>query len=376
MAGAVAVAVAVAVVTLLGAVGELPAALGARTTQNTIRYLADDRFPGWKGEVATIGARSAQDGSAVRSGLAVNDTGAKPDMVYGMTPVNREWMTFGDADGTVLYSGEVLQMSSQPRVFLYKNFLTQEECDFLISHSKNKLQASTVVDNKTGKSIPSTVRTSYGTHFDYGENQVVRDIEARVAAVTMLPADNGEPMQILRYEHGQKYEPHQDYFHDDYNQRPEIGGQRVLTVLMYLATVADGAGGETVFPSSRIKPGKDTRDPDVWSECARRGVAVKAVAGDAVVFYSIKPDGELDRKSLHGSCPTYEGEKWSATKWIRAGAYLGRKDKNKKQHTDPCHDDDIFMCREWAGKGECEKNPGFMLKGCRKSCKQCTPGSA
>lgn len=72
MAGAVAVAVAVAVVTLLGAVGELPAALGARTTQNTIRYLADDRFPGWKGEVATIGARSAQDGSAVRSGLAVS----------------------------------------------------------------------------------------------------------------------------------------------------------------------------------------------------------------------------------------------------------------------------------------------------------------
>jgi prolyl 4-hydroxylase len=45
---------------------------------------------------------------------------------------------------------------------------------------------------------------------------------------------NGEPMQILRYEHGQKYDAHQDYFHDDYNQRPEIGGQRVLTVLMYL----------------------------------------------------------------------------------------------------------------------------------------------
>lgn len=41
-------------------------------------------------------------------------------------------------------------------------------------------------------------------------------------------------MQILNYVHGQKYEPHYDYFHDTVNARPENGGQRVATVLMYL----------------------------------------------------------------------------------------------------------------------------------------------
>jgi len=47
-------------------------------------------------------------------------------------------------------------------------------------------------------------------------------------------AENQEAMQILHYEHGQKYEPHNDYFHDSVNSAPATGGQRVATVLMYL----------------------------------------------------------------------------------------------------------------------------------------------
>lgn len=33
---------------------------------------------------------------------------------------------------------------------------------------------------------------------------------------------------------GQEYKPHEDYFHDTVNARPENGGQRIATVLMYL----------------------------------------------------------------------------------------------------------------------------------------------
>jgi hypothetical protein len=39
------------------------------------------------------------------------------------------------------------------------------------------------------------------------------------------------------------------------------------------------------------------------------------------MFYSLKPDGELDPTSLHGSCPTLAGNKWSATKWIHIGPF-------------------------------------------------------
>ena len=53
---------------------------------------------------------------------------------------------------------------------------------------------------------------------------------------------------MLRYNYGQKYDAHFDYFHDKLNS--QLGGHRVATVLMYLSDVEHG--GETVFPSSEV----------------------------------------------------------------------------------------------------------------------------
>lgn len=64
----------------------------------------------------------------------------------------------------------------------------------------------------------------------------------------MLSLEHGEQIQILHYEHGQKYEPHYDYFVDKVNQ--ELGGNRVATVLIYLSNIEKG--GETVFPYSEV----------------------------------------------------------------------------------------------------------------------------
>ncbi len=59
-----------------------------------------------------------------------------------------------------------------------------------------------------------------------------------------------------------------------------------------------------------------------WSQCAKQGLAVKPVRGDALMFYSLKPDGSTDQASLHGSCPTSaQQNKWSATKWIHVGSF-------------------------------------------------------
>lgn len=44
--------------------------------------------------------------------------------------------------------------------------------------------------------------------------------------------EHGEGLQVLHYEVGQKYEPHFDYFLDEFNTKN--GGQRIATVLMYL----------------------------------------------------------------------------------------------------------------------------------------------
>lgn len=262
----------------------------------------------------------------------------------------------------------VTQLSWNPRAFLYKGFLSDEECDHLINLARDKLEKSMVADNESGKSIESEVRTSSGMFIGKAQDEIVDNIEARIAAWTFLPQENGESIQILHYEHGQKYEPHFDYFHDKANQ--ELGGHRVVTVLMYLSNVEKG--GETVFPNSEgktIQP-KD----DSWSDCAKNGYAVKPWKGDALMFFSLHPDATTDTNSLHGSCPVIEGEKWSATKWIHVRSF----EKSLKHAASGDCIDENENCPLWAKAGECEKNPVYMVGSegsygsCRKSCKVCS----
>lgn len=58
-----------------------------------------------------------------------------------------------------------------------------------------------------------------------------------------------------------------------------------------------------------------------YSKCAQAGVAVKPKKGDALFFYSLTPDGQMDEKSLHAGCPVVRGDKWSATKWLRVNHF-------------------------------------------------------
>lgn len=261
---------------------------------------------------------------------------------------------------------KVTQLSWHPRAFLYTGFLTPEECDHLIDLARGKLQKSMVADNESGESIESEVRTSSGMFLQKRQDEIVADIEARIAAWTFLPVENGENIQILHYEHGQKYEPHYDFFHDKANQ--ELGGHRVATVLMYLSDVE--SGGETVFPNSEVKFTKD----ETWSECAKRGHAVKPRKGDALLFFSLHPDATTDSSSLHASCPVIEGEKWSATKWIHVRSF---EKPVRPSARGECVDENEH-CAMWAKAGECKKNPVYMVGSkdsfgyCRKSCKACT----
>ncbi|KAI3460431.1 hypothetical protein Pfo_017094 [Paulownia fortunei] len=207
-------------------------------------------------------------------------------------------------------------LSWEPRAFIYHNFLSKEECEYLINLARPHMVKSTVVDSKTGKSKDSRVRTSSGMFLRRGRDKVIRDIEKRLADYTFIPAEHGEGLQVLHYEVGQKYEPHYDYFLDEFNTKN--GGQRIATVLMYLSDVEEG--GETIFPAAK---GNFSSVPgwNEMSECAKRGLAVKPKMGDALLFWSMRPDATLDPTSLHGGCPVIKGNKWSSTKWLHVGEY-------------------------------------------------------
>ncbi|KAK8585208.1 hypothetical protein V6N13_139143 [Hibiscus sabdariffa] len=207
-------------------------------------------------------------------------------------------------------------LSWEPRAFIYHNFLSKEECEHLINIAKPRMAKSTVVDSKTGKSKDSRVRTSSGMFLRRGQDRIVWDIEKRIADFTFIPVEHGEGLQVLHYEVGQKYDAHFDYFVDEFNTKN--GGQRMATVLMYLSDVEEG--GETIFPAAK----GNVSDVPWWnelSECGKQGLAVKPKMGDALLFWSMRPDATLDPSSLHGGCPVISGNKWSSTKWMHVEEY-------------------------------------------------------
>ncbi|PAN21208.1 hypothetical protein PAHAL_3G450300 [Panicum hallii] len=205
------------------------------------------------------------------------------------------------------------ELSSEPRASLFHNFLSKEECDYLISQAKPHMTKSMVADFETGETMESSARTSSGTFFDRGEDKVIRRIEKRIADYTSIPVENGEGLQVLHYEVGQKFDPHFDTSENGYNTKN--GGPRQATFLMYLSDVEDG--GETVFPSAKAK----RSSPFPFKLFAKKGLSVKPKMGDALLFWNLKPDGSLDPKSLHGANPVVKGNKWSATKWMHVHEY-------------------------------------------------------
>ncbi|WP_043007659.1 2OG-Fe(II) oxygenase [Comamonas testosteroni] len=190
----------------------------------------------------------------------------------------------------------VLMNMRHPRVVVFGNLLSDEECDAIIAAAGPRMQRSLTVDNQSGGEAVNDDRTSNGMFFQRGENDLISRVEQRIARLLNWPLENGEGMQVLHYRPGAEYKPHYDYFAPNEPGTPTIlkrGGQRVGTLVMYLNEPA--RGGATTFP-------------DV-------GLQVVPRRGNAVFFSYNRPDPAT--KTLHGGAPVLEGEKWIATKWLR-----------------------------------------------------------
>ena len=227
-------------------------------------------------------------------------TGAAADARSFSEQLAQSPNAFATADREV----SILFALAAPRVILFGNLLAPEECDELIELSRGKVARSSVVNAATGSYDVHPHRTSEGTHFARGENELIRRIEARIADLVQLPVERGEPLQILHYQPGGEYKPHFDYFDPALPGNEAVlkhGGQRIATLVMYLNDVE--AGGSTVFPEV--------------------GLDVLPRRGHAVYFAYTTEEGQLDKRSLHGGSPVSAGEKWIATKWFRQRTYGG-----------------------------------------------------
>ena len=261
------------------------------------QVLASMLSSGWEEAVAR---------QALQDTLRPVDAG-KPASVPTNLPVSASRLpepSLGDAH-PLLWAGDrevkVLLSLRQPRIVVFGNLLSDEECDAIVALSGARLARSETVATSSDGSEVNAARTSEGMFFERGETELVRRVEARLAALLNWPVDHGEGLQILRYRPGAEYLPHYDYFDPEHVSTPAIlkrGGQRVATLVMYLNTPT--AGGATTFPDIQLE--------------------VSPIKGNAVFFSYDRPHPMT--QTLHGGAPVREGEKWVATKWLREGVFV------------------------------------------------------
>lgn len=246
---------------------------------------------GWTPELAERAIRGARDEHGARV-VVVPQVPAAPGVVVPA-------IHLGAASQETLVEGQPVRVVASlnlPRVVVLAGLLSDEECDALIAAARPRLARSLTVQTRTGGEELNPDRTSDGMFFNRGETELVRRIEARIAALVHWPVENGEGMQVLHYRAGAEYKPHYDYFDPAEPGTPTIlrrGGQRVGTLVMYLNNPT--RGGSTVFPDA--------------------GFEVMPQRGHAVFFSYERPSPAT--RTLHGGAPVIEGEKWIATKWLR-----------------------------------------------------------
>ena len=129
-----------------------------------------------------------------------------------------------------------------------------------------------------------------------GESVV--QMEALLGKLSGIDPAHGEPLQGQRYDVGQEFKPHTDYFAPDgtdYATYCSVAGQRTWTFMIYLNAVE--AGGAT-----RFKALSKTFQPE---------------PGKLLAWNNRRPDGRVNPNTLHHGMKVRKGVKYILTKWYR-----------------------------------------------------------
>lgn len=195
-------------------------------------------------------------------------------------------------------------VSTSPKVFAIKDFLTVEEADALIELGRGHMQQSVVGSSTMGVTQSDTKQRSSSTAWASPEDSpVLKEVYLRAADLLGVDREDmfkwSESLQLVHYDKEQHYSAHYDF--EVTSTAPQ---SRFATLLLYLNDQAsDDAGGETAFPVATRADGT-------------RGFKIHPGKCGAVLFYNLHADGNCDIQSLHAALPVKKGEKWAANIWL------------------------------------------------------------
>lgn len=199
--------------------------------------------------------------------------------------------------------GDPARIAAHPRVqrvpskalslFIRRDFLSPDECAGLIERIEARRRPSTIADANDDTAF----RTSETCDLD-GADPFVAAIDGKLAAFVGIDRAYGEPIQGQRYEVGQEFKAHTDFFDprgEDFVRYCSVAGNRTWTLMVYLNQPA--AGGATRF----VKIGK----------------TVQPETGKLLAWNNRLDSGRPNEATLHHGMKVRSGVKHIITKWYR-----------------------------------------------------------
>lgn len=189
-------------------------------------------------------------------------------------------------------SGAYRLLNPLAQVYTLPEFMSEAECDRIVALSSCVLRASTVTTND------KKYRTSSTSDLSLLQDPDVQALDLKIAQTLGIRLEYSEGIQAQRYEVGQEFRQHTDYFQpntDEYVQYASKAGQRTWTFMVYLNDVFKGGGTRFFVLNKTFTPKK----------------------GMAVIWNNLHPDGNVNPATLHAGLPVEAGHKIIITKWFR-----------------------------------------------------------
>ncbi|MEO0466129.1 MAG: 2OG-Fe(II) oxygenase [Pseudomonadota bacterium] len=184
--------------------------------------------------------------------------------------------------------------TSKAQVYTWKNFLRPEICDQLVARTEQMWRDSTVVDVFADPKI----RTSKSADIGGVGDPLIFQLDQLMAEALGIHWSYSDPSQTQRYQAGQEYKAHHDYFAPgtrDYQVHCQDRGQRTWTFMVYLSDVEEGGGTRFRKLEKTFMPKK----------------------GSAVIWNNLNRDGSVNPWTLHHGMKVRQGTKYIVTKWFR-----------------------------------------------------------
>ncbi|MFZ4540449.1 MAG: prolyl hydroxylase family protein [Rickettsiales bacterium] len=182
------------------------------------------------------------------------------------------------------------------QIYVLEDFMTTAECQELIDISREQLQPSTISTQETEPD--KYFRTSSTCYLSQTKAPLAAEIDQRIAETVGINPIYSEGIQIQRYEVGQEFKAHTDYFQPgtkEYEKYCRVQGNRTWTMMVYLNDTPKGGG----------------------TQFTKLDLTFYPKTGTALIWNNLQEDGRPNSFTKHWGLPVEDGHKVIITKWFR-----------------------------------------------------------